>query len=74
MDDNSYDTSVSKGSIGEPCHFREDIVTGCLTATCSECKGEYVNLVLHHKFVCLCSCHRIIRINKQQLDNGVAQV
>jgi hypothetical protein len=56
MDSNSCKTSLLKNSIQET-EFTEDIVTECLTANCSECEGEYVNIILHHKFVCRCECH-----------------
>jgi hypothetical protein len=51
-----YAAPILEHSIPEP-EFKVDIVTVCLTTTCSECNGEYVNVVLRHKFVCKCECH-----------------
>jgi hypothetical protein len=32
------------------------IITKCLTRTCEECTGSYINKILNHKFICRCSC------------------
>jgi hypothetical protein len=52
----NYATPTLEHSIPD-AEFKIDIVTVCLTTSCSECKGEYVNVVLRHKFVCRCECH-----------------
>jgi hypothetical protein len=70
MASNSFDTTLLKGSIQET-GFTEDIVTECLTARCSECKGEYVNLVLRHKFVCRCACHKTITAHHKREDLNI---
>lgn len=64
MASNSFDITLLKGSIQET-EFTEDIVTECL-ARCSDCKGEYVNFVLRHKFVCHCICHKTTTLHHQQ--------
>ena len=34
-----------------------DVVTCCLTKTCAECPGSYINKVLEHAWLCHCRCH-----------------
>ena len=64
-----YITPLLERSIPET-EFKVDIVTECLTTTCSECKGEYVNLVFSHKFLCTCKCHknRRAKLESKALD------
>jgi hypothetical protein len=37
--------------------FQTDIVTHCLTDSCTECTGSYVNEDLQHRWICNCKCH-----------------
>lgn len=70
MVSSSCETSLLNGSIQET-KFAEDIVTECLTTTCAECKGEYVNPVLRHKFLCHCVCHETITTHHKQGDLNI---
>jgi len=39
--------------------FNDIIVTECLTPTCEECTGSYLNKILNHRLICRCSCNHI---------------
>ena len=51
-DDLGWDSSITQQNKG----FKSIIVTECLTYTCRECTGSYINKILNHRLICRCSC------------------
>jgi hypothetical protein len=43
--------------------FLTDTVNRCLTDDCKDCTGSYNNDIVHHRFICLCLCHRKCKKN-----------
>jgi hypothetical protein len=49
---------------GPPSHNNTTCtVTTCLTNTCSECSGYYLNKTVGYRILCKCKCHGQGQIN-----------
>jgi hypothetical protein len=45
-----------------------DRITECLTNSCQDCSGSYINKLTGYKLECKCQCH-----NKKMLEQQVVQ-
>lgn len=46
---------------------RVDRITECLTQSCLDCSGLYVNKLTNYKLECKCKCHNRKTLEQQQV-------